>query len=128
MPLNVVQEALFLEERAVRSVEGREVITLRGASLPIVRLHELFGIAGEAEEARQFVIVTALGHRRLGLVVDALEGQQDIITKPLGKSLADVRGFSGATDLGDQRVVLVLDAAALLDDLLVHERRGGAAA
>lgn len=128
MPLNVVQEALLFDERAVRVVEGREVITLRGGSLPIVRLHELFGIGGAAPNTRAFVVVTALGQKRLGLVVDALEGQQDIITKPLGKSLARVRGFSGATDLGDQRVVLVLDAPTLLDDVLASERRGGVAA
>jgi two-component system, chemotaxis family, sensor kinase CheA len=129
IPLNVVQEALFLEERAVRRVEGREVITLRGQSLPIVRLHELFGIDGVPFGPRSFVVVTSLGSRRLGLVVDALEGQQDIITKPLGKSLAAVRGFAGATDLGDQRVVLVLDAPAILEDLLASgDRRGGVAA
>jgi two-component system chemotaxis sensor kinase CheA len=128
MPLNVVQEALLFDERAVRVVEEREVITLRGASLPIVRLHELFGITGAAPTTRAFVVVTALGQRRLGLVVDALEGQQDIITKPLGKSLSRVRGFSGATDLGDQRVVLVLDAPTLLEEVLASERRGGVAA
>jgi two-component system chemotaxis sensor kinase CheA len=128
IPLNVVQEALFLEERAVRPVEGREVITLRGASLPIVRLQRFFSIEGAPSE-RSFVVVTALGHRRLGLVVDALEGQQDIITKPLGKSLAEVRGFVGATDLGDQRVVLVLDAPAILEEVLQSgsDRRGAAA-
>ncbi len=128
MPLNVVQEALLFDERAVRVVEDREVITLRGSSLPIVRLHELFGIGGAAPNTRAFVVVTALGQRRLGLVVDALEGQQDIITKPLGKSLSRVRGFSGATDLGDQRVVLVLDAPTLLEEVLASERRGGVAA
>lgn len=137
IPLNVVQEALFLDERAVRRVEGREVITLRGASLPILRLADLFAIEGEAPRTRPFVVVTALGQRRLGLVVDALEGQRDIITKPLGKSLASVRGFSGATDLGDQRVVLVLDAPAILEDALAGgggtgngggERRGALAA
>ncbi len=60
--------------------------------------------------------MTALGARRLGLVVDELRGQQDIVIKPLGKSLRDVRGFAGATDLGDQRVALVLDAPALLEE------------
>lgn len=129
IPLNVVQEALFLEERSVRRVEDHEVITLRGQSLPIVRLHALFAIPGDAPAGRAFVVVTALGNRRLGLVVDALEGQQDIITKPLGKSLAGVRGFAGATDLGDQRVVLVLDAPSILEEVLASaDRRGGAAA
>ncbi|AKF08569.1 chemotaxis protein CheA [Sandaracinus amylolyticus] len=128
IPLNVVQEALFLDETAVRLVEDHEVITLRGQSLPIVRLASLFGIAGEPTGARSFVVVTALGNRRLGLVVDALEGQQDIITKPLGKSLHNVRGFSGATDLGDQRVVLVLDAPSILEEVLASGDRRGVAA
>jgi two-component system chemotaxis sensor kinase CheA len=128
IPLNVVQEALFYDERSLRRVEGREVITLRGQSLPIARLADLFGLPGESSGTRSFVVVTALGQRRLGLVVDALEGQEDIITKPLGGSLAAVRGFSGATDLGDQRVVLVLDAPSILDDVLstAHERKGAA--
>jgi len=60
----------------------------------------------------------ALGARRLGLVVDAVLGQEDIVIKPLGPSLSDVRGLSGATELGDQRVALVLDSASLLEDVL----------
>jgi two-component system chemotaxis sensor kinase CheA len=122
IPLTVVQEALFLEPRAVRMIDGREVITLRGQSLPISRLTDLFR-TGDPRSERGYVVVTSLGQRRLGLVVDALEGQQDIVTKPLGPSLADVRGFSGATDLGDQRVVLVLDAPALLDEVLSTDPR-----
>ncbi|MCZ7682775.1 MAG: chemotaxis protein CheW [Sandaracinaceae bacterium] len=102
----------------MRRVEGHEVITLRGATLPIVRLDRLFGLTSREAPGKDYVIVTALGQRRLGLVVQGLEGQQDIIIKPLGKSLGDVRGFSGATDLGDQRVVLVLDASAVLDEVL----------
>jgi two-component system chemotaxis sensor kinase CheA len=64
------------------------------------------------------VVVATLGSRRLGLVVDSLIGQQDIVIKPLGESLASVRGFAGATELGDQRVGLVLDAAALIEEVL----------
>jgi two-component system chemotaxis sensor kinase CheA len=127
IPLNVVSEALFFDERSVRRVDGREVITLRGASLPIARLAELFGMSTPQATERSYVVVASLGQRRLGLVVDALEGQQDIITKPLGGSLRGVRGFSGATDLGDQRVVLVLDAPSILDEVLVGLERKGAA-
>ena len=117
IPLTVVQEALALTEYEQRIVDGREMITLRGQSLPIVRLAALFRL-GTLPNPKAFVVVTALGQRRVGLVVDALEGQQDIVTKPLGKSLRRVRGFSGATDLGDQRVILVLDAPSLLDEAL----------
>lgn len=122
IPLTVVQEALLLDPKAVRRVEGREVITLRGATLPICRLDRLFRLDRTDREVepggKDFVVVTALGQRRLGFVVQGLEGQQDIIIKPLGPSLADIAGFAGATDLGDQRVVLVLDAPALLEEVL----------
>jgi two-component system chemotaxis sensor kinase CheA len=80
---------------------------------------------------RQYIVVAALGARRLGFAVDDLQGQQDIVIKPLGKSLSGVRGFSGATELGDQRVALVLDPAALIEemlrgsDVIARERRLG---
>jgi two-component system chemotaxis sensor kinase CheA len=127
IPLTVVQEALFLEPGQIRVVDGREIVTLRGQSLPVVRLAELFEIAGPAPQ-RGYIVVTSLGQRRLGIVVDALEGQQDIVTKPLGPSLQAVRGFAGATDLGDQRVVLVLDAPSLLDEVLSSDPRLSGAA
>jgi two-component system chemotaxis sensor kinase CheA len=127
IPLTVVQEALFLEPGAIRVVDGREMVTVRGQSLPVVRLGELFHL-GPSQRQRGYIVVTSLGQRRLGIVVDALEGQQDIVTKPLGLSLHGVRGFAGATDLGDQRVVLVLDAPALLDEVLSSDPRLSGAA
>lgn len=129
VPLTVVQEALILRPDDVRTVEGRDVITLRGSTLPICRLSELFHLSPRPDAApvhKQYVVVTSLGQRRVGLVVDGLEGQQDIIIKPLGKSLSEVRGFAGATDLGDQRVVLVLDAPSLLEEVFAgteHRRQ-----
>jgi two-component system chemotaxis sensor kinase CheA len=121
LPLASVTEAISLDEAAVRVLDGREVVTLRGSTLPICRLTRLLGLSRNPESMpRQgFVVVVALGNRRLGLVVDYLFGQQDIVIKPLGKSLASVRGFAGATELGDQRVGLVLDAAALIEEVLV---------
>lgn len=130
IPLAVVQEALFLEPDGVRRVEGHEVITLRGATLPVCRLDRLFNLEPEpgAGAEKEYVVVTSLGQRRLGFVVHGFEGQRDIIIKPLGASLRNVRGFAGATDLGDQRVVLVLDAPSILEDVLTgHEMRGAAA-
>ena len=62
------------------------------------------------------MVVVSVGVRRLGLVVDELIGQQDIVIKSLGPSLKNVRGFAGATELGDQRVALVLDAPALIEE------------
>jgi two-component system, chemotaxis family, sensor kinase CheA len=119
VPITSVQEAIMLDPAAVRTVEGREVLTLRGATLPLCRLDVVFGLSHHSEpEAKQYIVVSSVGHRRMGFVVDGLHGQQDIVIKSLGKSLADVRGFAGATDLGDQRVALVLDAPGLLEEML----------
>jgi two-component system chemotaxis sensor kinase CheA len=73
--------------------------------------------------ARQYIVVTAVGSRRLGLVVDTLIGEQDVVIKPLGPSLKDVKGFAGATELGDQRLALVLDTPALIEEMHVGADR-----
>jgi two-component system chemotaxis sensor kinase CheA len=120
VPLASVEEAIALDESQVRTVESREVLTVRGASLPICRLARLFGIpVRPGERRRAFVVIAQVGNRRLGFVVDELVGQQDIVIKPLGKSLKSVRGFAGATELGDQRVALVIDVAALIEEVLL---------
>lgn len=120
IPIAAVQEAIVLDAKHLRTVEGREVLSLRGSTLPLCRLADLFELSHIpiAEGARQFVVVSTLGNRRLGFVVDNLEGQQDIVIKALGRSLSSVRGLAGATDLGDQRVCLVLDAPGLLEEVL----------
>ena len=61
------------------------------------------------------MVVAALGQRRLGLVVDSLIGQQEVVIKSLGQSLATSKWFSGATDLGDQRLALVIDTGAVIE-------------
>jgi two-component system chemotaxis sensor kinase CheA len=119
IPLAAVEEAIALDETQVRTVESREVLTVRGASLPICRLARLFGVVPRPRgRPRAFVVIAQVGDRRLGLVVDELVGQQDIVIKPLGPSLKGVRGFAGATELGDQRVALVLDVASLIEEVL----------
>jgi two-component system chemotaxis sensor kinase CheA len=131
IPLANVQEALLLDVRSIRTVEGREVMTLRGGTLPLCRIRELFKLGENLEvgrASRQFVVVSQLGARRIGLVVDMLLGQQDIVIKALGKSLRNVRGFSGATDLGDQSVTLVLDTPQILEEVLASGDRRGAEA
>jgi two-component system chemotaxis sensor kinase CheA len=119
VPLASVEEAIALDRAQIRTVESREVLSVRGASLPLCRLDRLFGLRHhEPERSRAFVVIAQVAERRLGFVVDELIGQRDIVIKALGKSLKMVRGFAGATELGDQRVALVLDVAALLEEVL----------
>ncbi|HKQ69265.1 MAG TPA: chemotaxis protein CheA [Polyangiaceae bacterium] len=123
VPLSSVQEAIWLDPGALRKIEGQEMMTLRGSTLPLCRIRELFGLTlQKPSQARPYAVVVGVGARRLGLVVDDLVGQQDIVIKPLGPSLKHVKGFAGATELGDQRVALVLDAPALIEEAF---RQGG---
>jgi two-component system chemotaxis sensor kinase CheA len=122
LPLAAVQEVVKLEPSMVRTIDRREVMDLRGSTLVLCRLGELLRFSVDEAAAREHhVIVLLVGNRRLGVVVERLFGQQDIVIKPLGPSLRAVRGIVGATDLGDQRLVLVLDATALLDDVLASK-------
>lgn len=120
IPLSSVSEVIAFD-RKTRKVDDREVMTLRGSSLYLCRLAHLFTLESADMQGRTdaFVVVAQVGERRLGLVVDSIAGQQDIVIKALGPSLSEVRGFAGATELGDQRVGLVLDAAAIVEEVLV---------
>jgi len=131
VPLASVEEAITFDETLVRNFDGREALTQRGATLPICRLARLFGLEGLAGVAdggkaharnKPCVVIASVGNRRLGFVVDRLVGQQDVVIKALGKSLKSVRGFAGATELGDQRVGLVLDVAALMDEFMASDK------
>ncbi|ADO73372.1 CheW-like protein [Stigmatella aurantiaca DW4/3-1] len=122
VPINSVLEILSVQPQDIRTVERREVLDLRGQTLPFTRLARMFALP-ERPVSRYFVVVVGLAQERLGIAVDELFGQQDIVTKPLGGRLQSIRGISGATDLGNRRTVLVLDVAALLEEGMNPERR-----
>jgi two-component system chemotaxis sensor kinase CheA len=119
VPLNSVLESLLVTQRDLRTVERREVITLRGATLPTLRLEHAFELSrDEARPAKSYVVVVGMAQHRMGLIVDELVGQQDIVIKSLGRALEGIPGIAGATELGNQQTVLVLDVAALVEETL----------
>ena len=122
VPLNSVIEITSVAANELRTVEGMEVLSLRGQTLPFARLARVFGHP-ERPLKRLFVVVVGLAQERLGIAVDELLGQQDIVVKPLGGRLSRVRGVSGATDLGNRRTVLVLDVGALMEEIISSDRR-----
>jgi two-component system chemotaxis sensor kinase CheA len=97
---------------AANEVTG--MLALRDAALPVVHLHRMFGIQGEASQ-RQSVVVVRNGADKAGLVVDHLLGEFQTVIKPLGKMFRNVRGIAGSTILGSGEVGLILDIASLTD-------------
>ncbi len=121
VPLNSVLELLEVRAADVRSVGARDAISLRGATLPLTSLSRFFAAGDRPPPDPLYVVVTGLAQERLGLAVDELLGQQDIVVKPLGSILAGVRGIAGVTDLGRRTTVLVLDVGAIIEDVVVGE-------
>ena len=119
MPITSVVESLILSPSEIKTVEGKEVVNLRGHTLPLLRLEQLFRIDRvDVCPGDQYVVVLGVAEKRLGIVVDDLLGQQDIVIKPLGAAFKSVRGISGAADLGDQRTILVLDAGGIIAETM----------
>ncbi|MBI3995375.1 MAG: chemotaxis protein CheA [Nitrospirae bacterium] len=117
VPLNSVSESLMIQQSQIRTVERREVTQLRDHTLSLLRLKEVFQLPSNGtQDGRLYVIVVGLAEKRLGLVVDAIEGQQEIVIKSLGEILRDTPGIAGATELGNRKTILVLDVAALIDE------------
>ena len=117
LPITSVLESIIVEQKEIRTVERKEVIQLREATLPLLRLSEFFQLKGGAAPPESFyVVVVGVAEKRLGLVVDDLLGQQDIVIKSIGETFAGFRGISGAADLGDQRTILVLDVGSIIGE------------
>jgi two-component system chemotaxis sensor kinase CheA len=152
IPLNSVQQGLMIAPREIQTIEGREVIELRGKTLPLLRLDKLFGLkeltgnnggnggqagsgkepaaekipalpseaAGPAEEEPAiYVVKVGIADRGLGIIVDKLWGRQDIVIKSVGEILKSIKGIAGATELGNQRTILVLDVMDLMEEAAV---------
>ena len=114
IPLNAVHETLLIGGAEIQRSEGRELLNLRGEALPLLRLAAEFNLPASPPDAKCYVVVIGLGDTRMGLLVDRLDGQQDTVIKPIQGPIPAVRGIAGATELGDQDPVLVLDVSALL--------------
>lgn len=112
VPQAAVREVIEIEEAGVRALEDGEVIAYRGTALPLVRLSSLLGIAAPARP-RMHAFIVGTGGAAVGLVVDRIIGQREIVVRSTVDPLIRVDGVAGATDLGDGRVVLILDAAAV---------------
>jgi two-component system chemotaxis sensor kinase CheA len=116
IPLANVEETLRVSASEISIMEDTEVMYLRGKTLPIFRLATLFKLksAQQPGETDFFVVVVNTGNQRVGLMVDALLGQEEVVIKPLADYLHENNCFSGATIIGDGRISLILDVYELI--------------
>lgn len=117
--LNSIQECLEINTKDIKSVERREVIELRGTTLPLVRLSKIFQREKPfVKKERYYVVIVGIGDKMVGLLTESLLGQHDVVIKPLGPLLKDVTGIAGATEMGDGRIALVLDTVYIVESMV----------
>ncbi len=115
LPLGSIQTVENISVEEVKTVQGKEVINLRGNVVPIIRLGNLLNCkTQEAAPEELLVVIVKKGERLAGMVVDELIGQQEIVIKSIGKYIKSHKIISGATILGNGEVALILDVNSLV--------------
>ncbi|MDY0263619.1 MAG: chemotaxis protein CheW [Sulfurospirillum cavolei] len=116
IPLASVLETVRIPLDEIYTIEGKNVLRLRDEVLSLVRLSDIFGVKQVYEGGEHtYVVVIGLAESKLGVVVDTLVGQEEIVIKSLGDYLQGIEGIAGATIRGDGRVTLIVDVAALMN-------------
>ncbi len=124
IPLSSVLETVRVPAEDIYSIEGKDVLRLREEILPLVRLSDVFDIEEVFDSGENlYIVVIALADSKLGVVVDTLVGQEEIVIKSLGDYLKGIKGIAGATIRGDGRVTLIIDVGALME--LARDTKSG---
>ncbi|MCL5954312.1 MAG: chemotaxis protein CheA [Nitrospirae bacterium] len=125
IPLASVVETVKITEKDIKTISGSEVLNLRQQVLPLIRLRDEFKVPHEetgGAPAGSYVVVVQIGTKNLGLVVDRLPYQEEVVIKSMGPILAGIRGLAGATITGDGKVVIILDVGEILQDVSLRTR------
>jgi two-component system chemotaxis sensor kinase CheA len=119
IPLNAVSETLIVSDDVLETVENKEVIKLRDRILSLLRLQEIFrlpSLNGNGNKDKTHIVVVGLAEKKIGIVVDGFVDKQEIVIKPIGKTLKKIPGIAGATEMGNKRAILVLDVGSLIEE------------
>ncbi len=117
LPLSAVVEVVNTDLSQIYSVNQNEVMRIRNQVFPLIRMDKVLKTPSKEDTLEnRYVVVVGLADKRLGLVVDELLGQKEIVIKSLGEYLGHIRGMSGSTILGDGRVIMILDIEELIQE------------
>ncbi|MGD0590175.1 MAG: chemotaxis protein CheA [Bacteroidota bacterium] len=120
VPLSAVLEIVRITPEEIYSIQGREVIRVRDTILPLARMSDIIGKNRTVQQSTvSYVVIVGWAEKRIGLLVDSLQGQKEVVIKTLGNYLGDVPGIAGSTILGDGSVILVIDVGRFIE-LVAH--------
>ncbi|HOR95018.1 MAG TPA: chemotaxis protein CheW, partial [Spirochaetota bacterium] len=122
IPLSDVIETIKILPDEITTIEGHEVINLRGEILSLIRLNNFVGINSILKDnERMPVVVVGYGNRKIGIVADLLEGKQEIVIKSLEQNYKTVPGLAGASILGDGSICLILDISSMINKVIMQQ-------
>ncbi|MDV6234557.1 chemotaxis protein CheW [Leptospira ellisii] len=127
-PLSEVNETIKIHNDQITTLEGNEIINLRGEVLPIYRLNRIIGLQDKTDRDEFPVVIVQYKGRKLGFMVDELVGKHETVIKSLGKNFKNVHGLTGASIMGDGTIIMVLDIPGIVEiaseledsDTIVH--------
>ncbi|MBQ3923052.1 MAG: chemotaxis protein CheA, partial [Spirochaetales bacterium] len=114
IPIAVVEETIKIEREDIKDFDDYQVYNLRNETLAVVYLSDLVGLDREDENSDLYIVVVSFERRKIGLVVNNLIGEEDIVIKALDEVLKNNEGIAGATVLGDGQIALILDTSTLV--------------
>jgi two-component system chemotaxis sensor kinase CheA len=121
VPLSAVLEIIRLSPSEIYTIQGREVVRLRDTVLPLARMSDIIGNSRSIKQSSiAYVVVVGWAEKRIGLLVDSLLGQKEVVIKTLGRYLGDIPGIAGSTILGDGSVILVIDVGQFIELFARH--------
>jgi two-component system chemotaxis sensor kinase CheA len=117
-PLEAVTEIIKVSKSEVYSIDGTDTVKLRDQALSLVSLENVIGVKGKIRDDKDIkkVVVITDGDQQLGVIVDSLIGEEDIVIKSLPEHFSDVKGISGASILGDGQIALILDFVSIIKE------------
>jgi two-component system chemotaxis sensor kinase CheA len=119
IPLTTISETVAVEHKDIQTIEWKDVYYIRGEMLPIISIGKIFDIDTHQSDM-SFAVIVGLGKRKLGLLVDEIMGQQEIVIKSLGEYFKGVAGFAGAAEIGKHEVILVIDVDSVTEKSLLR--------
>lgn len=114
-PLSEVNETIKVNNEQITTLEGNEIINLRGEVLPIYRLNRILGLQDKTDREEFPVVIVQYKGRKLGFMVDELVGKHETVIKSLEKNFKNIKGLTGASIMGDGTIIMVLDIAGLVE-------------
>ncbi len=115
IPITSVVDSHRINAGDIKMIDNYEVFNVREDVVSLLRLSRLFGVQSDEQKETQYVVIVGSGDKKMGLMVDSLIGEEDVVIKPLRDKYTNIPGIAGATILGDGTVALIIDVSQLLD-------------